>query len=133
MIKSILLASFLMAFAFIAMPVSSAQACDTCGCAGAHAHPHADNHAKKPCEKVLGEKAPCTKCATAGKPCGCDKKGEKKPCEKTLGKKEPCEKTLGENAMKKHQMAPISTTDHSKKGSFTFKSKSRFTSNGSGS
>lgn len=163
MIKSILLTSFFMAFAFIAMPVTSAQACATCGCAGAkaHAHPHAGDHAKKPCtkcaaagkacecskgkkkpcEKTLSEKAPCTKCAAAGKPCGCDKKGkvkpcekkmgEKKPCEKTLGKKEPCEKTLGKNAMKKHHAAPVSTTDHSAKGSFTFKSKSTFSSKGS--
>lgn len=72
MIKSLILTSFFMAFAFIAMPVSSAQACATCGCADAKAHSH--DHGDKM------KKAPCAKCAEAKAHYA--KTGEKKPCKK---------------------------------------------------
>ena len=77
--KYLILTSFFAAFAFIAMPVSSANACDTCGCGGGAEHSHAGHdHGhkadKKPCTKCLeakkhhkmtGEKKPCKKCAEA--------------------------------------------------------------------
>ena len=86
MIKSIILTSFFVAFAFIAMPASNANACATCGCAGGAEHSHADKAEKKPCTKCAeakahyaktGKKKPCSKCAEAK--AHYDKKAEKMP------------------------------------------------------
>ena len=74
MIKTTLLATFLMAFALIAIP--TAQACGGGNCAKcAEAKAHYDKKAKKaPCAKcaeakahykMTGEKKPCSKCAEA--------------------------------------------------------------------
>lgn len=78
MFKTILLTSFLAAFAFIAMPTSPALAhCGACG--------EENNH-------KAGKMMPCEKCVKAGKECNCgDKKHDKmakKPCAKCAEAKE---------------------------------------------
>lgn len=105
MIKTMILASFLMAFTFIAIPTTSAQA-----------------HCGKGCGEKAQQQKPCEKCLKAGKPCKC---ASKKPCEKHLGKK-PCEKHLGKKPCTKNLGATngyTSSVDHSAKGSLTLKSK----------
>ena len=100
MIKTIMLASFLMAFTFIAMPVSSAQAhCGTCS---------TEKSQTKPCEKTLSKK-PCVKCLEAE--AHYKATGEKKPCVK-------CAK-----AKAHYKSKATSSVDHSAKGSLTLKSR----------
>jgi len=111
MIKTLILTSFFAAFALIAMPITSAQACSSCGCADAHGHSHGHDHAKNvPCEKTLGDKKAM------------------EPCEKTLGDKKSYNKKAKKHHKMKHkkmakqQMETSITSDQSSKGSLTFKS-----------
>lgn len=130
MTKTILFAAAFALFSFVGLNATPAQACATCGCAGAHAHSEA-------------KKAPCTKCLKAGKPCKCGAKAHK-PCEKTLGEKKtccgkctagkPCEKKLHKAEMSDHiNTTPMTATkSYNSKGSLILKSKQSFTSSATG-
>ncbi len=104
MTKYILLSSFLIAFAFLSAPISSANA--ACAkCAEAQAYYDAKKSKK------------------AGKKCGCKKA---KICEKTLTKKKTCVKCL-----KSEQAYEASKSN--KKGSLVIKSGTSFKSGGTAS
>ena len=97
MIKSILLTSLLLAFVFITLPISNANACG--------------NHKKN--GHTHGEE-PCEICLESERQFEAAKKANAETRTVTAGAQSVATTASG--------------TDHSKKGSFTFKSKSRFSS-----